>query len=244
VSQSSSQVLPQVSAAAQHDPSAQAAEHVRVPATPQVLVQAELLPAQHAYPLSQPLAQSSSRPLHVSDGRLHVPQVQNMPHVCEPTEPHVVVQDWLVEGVQVPVVQPLHAPHVHAPEHMWASLPPHGHALSSTVPAVHSPAPAHVPHVPQLQVASHVRLHVPQNPQDPVSVSPIRQTKPSSVVPSQSSSMALHASVEVANVHAYSQPGTASRSYHPERHRRPQEPPVQTGSALSAPGQAFPQDPQ
>src|SRR5207245_10004189 len=80
LSQSSSRPL-QVSAGATQAPSVQAAEHARVPVEPQVVVQADVVPAQHANTLSQPMTQSSSRPLQISAGGVQAPHAQAALHV-------------------------------------------------------------------------------------------------------------------------------------------------------------------
>jgi len=95
VSQSSSAPL-HVSAAIPQAPQVHEAEQVRVPVPPQDVVQEPVVPAQHSNPSSQPPAQSSSAPLHVSGGGSQDPQTQVSRQVRVPELPQEVVQelDW------------------------------------------------------------------------------------------------------------------------------------------------------
>jgi hypothetical protein len=82
---------------------AQPVVQVPKPVDPQVVVQDVATPAQQANPLSQPLTQSSSRPLHVSAGGVQA-EPPGMPQVAvqvpEPVEPQVVVQETAVPEQQ------------------------------------------------------------------------------------------------------------------------------------------------
>ena len=66
--------------------------HECVPVVPQLVVQLPVDPRQQVNPLSQPLTQSSSTPLHVSDGGVQVPHAQELLQVCVPVVPQLVVQ--------------------------------------------------------------------------------------------------------------------------------------------------------
>jgi hypothetical protein len=106
VSQSSSMPL-QTSAGGAQMPQAHDKEQTRVPAEPQVVVQAPVAPRQQVNPLSQVVSQSSSDPLHVSVGGVQEPQTQLAEQSRVPVDRQVVTQEPLVPRQQAnPLSQP------------------------------------------------------------------------------------------------------------------------------------------
>ena len=73
-------------------PATHPALHSDVPVEPQLVAHAFVEPAQHAKPLSQPLTQSSSRPLQISGGGAQAPHMHVALHAREPVELQLVVQ--------------------------------------------------------------------------------------------------------------------------------------------------------
>jgi hypothetical protein len=76
MSQSSSTPL-QISTGGMQAPVVQVGLHVLVPVEPQVVVQPVTAPRTHAKPSSAMVSQSSSTPLQVSEGGVHVPLLQS-----------------------------------------------------------------------------------------------------------------------------------------------------------------------
>jgi hypothetical protein len=154
------------------EPQLHEAVHVRIPAVPQPVVQLPVVPGMQVSVSSMEPSQSSSIPLHVSAGGLHMPKVHEEPHVRVPVEPQLVTQDPMVPGV---------------------------HSLdSSTLPSQSSSTPLHPSaggvQAPSVQLELHVREPVdPQLVEQPVEV-PRTQPKSSSTLPSQSSSRPLQVS--------------------------------------------------
>jgi hypothetical protein len=171
VSQSSSIPL-HASAGGAHEPHAHDAVQVREPVEPQLEVHAPLEPAAHVKPSSTSASQSSSSPLQVSAGGLHVPHVHIALQVREPAEPQLVV----------------HAPIAPAAQVRLSSMRV---SQSSSAPLHASPGGVHAPHA-----------HVPLQTREPVvpqlvvhePLEPAAHVKPSSTVASQSSSIPLHVS--------------------------------------------------
>jgi hypothetical protein len=170
-SQSSSPAL-HVSAGGVHAPNAHAAEHVRDPVVPHVVVQLEVRPAQHVKPSSHTLLQSSSRPLHVSGGGEHALQPHVGLHVREPVVPQLVMHE---------PVDP--AQHVKISSHIMSQ--------SSSRPLHVSVGGVQVPHV---HIDVQVREPVVMQPVAQLPVDPGTQVNVSSTRPSQSSSDPLHVS--------------------------------------------------
>jgi hypothetical protein len=170
-SQSSSVPL-QVSAGGLHPPHEHAAEHVRDPVVPQDVTQLPVVPEGHAKPSSTLESQSSSTPLHVSEGGAHMPHVQLAPQVREPLLPQLVVQ----------------LPDAPATHSRASSIEP-SQSSSALLQASGGGA-----HAPQPQAAEHVRE--PVVPQLVVHgpMLPRQHENPSSQVPSQSSSVPLQVS--------------------------------------------------
>jgi hypothetical protein len=225
-SQSSSTPL-HLSPGGMHEPQAQLAEQVRVPVDPHVVAQFPLDPAGHVNPSSTIASQSSSAPLQVSAGGVQLPHVQLAPHVRVPVEPHVAVQLPVVPlthcNVSSMIVSqssstPLHAsgggahePQVHVvllhvrlpvvPQPVvQLPLEPPTHAKpSSGVPSQSSSEPLQVSggglHAPQAQLDEHAREPVVPQLDVQLPVEPAAHVKPSSTVPSQSSSVPVQASV-------------------------------------------------
>jgi hypothetical protein len=129
-------------------------------------------------PSSAVPSQSSSAPLQLSAGGVHVSHVHIELHVREPVEPQLVVQ--------LPVEPAVHS------------------TLSSTVPSQSSSmllqASAGGTQLPRVHVESQVRVPVVPQPVVQLVVDPTAHEKPSSTVASQSSSTPLQLSA--AAVHA------------------------------------------
>jgi len=147
-------------------------EHVFVPFVPHEVIHDPIEPAQHVKSSSQAPSQSSSRPLHVSVGGTHAPQVHEDEHVCVPTEPQVVVQ---------------------VPEDPWQHAKPSSHvpSQSSSIPLQVSVGGTQEPHVHQFE---HVIVPVVPHVVVQLSVVPLQHPNPSSQTPSQSSSSPLQVS--------------------------------------------------
>jgi hypothetical protein len=107
-SQSSSMPL-HVSVGGVQLPHVQELEHMREPVVPQLVVQLPLEPRQHGYPSSHVPSQSSSTPLHVSEGGTQVPQLHEELQVCSPVVPQLVVQVlvWPARQGKVSSISPL-----------------------------------------------------------------------------------------------------------------------------------------
>jgi hypothetical protein len=89
------------SAGGVHVPSVQAVElHVRVPVDVQLVVHDAVEPAMQPNPSSAVPSQSSSAPLHVSAGGMHVLHSQLAPHVWVPVEPQDDVHDLVAPRTQ------------------------------------------------------------------------------------------------------------------------------------------------
>ena len=180
-----------------------------------------------------------------SPSPVQVPQWPVASQVCVPQSP----QSAVAPGVQSPSSTHSQSPHAQLSEHVLASWPavPHVPPVSSP-PRQHSKPSSHAPSQSssaplqtsgpeaqsagggRLQVAVHVP--VPADPQDVVQLvsSPAAQGKPSSTVPSQSSSVPLHVSVpEGVQV---SQPPSPSSSDQPGRHSDVHVPPSHAGRAI------------
>jgi len=234
LSQSSSAPL-QVSAGGTQLPQAQEPEQVRVPVVPQVVAQLVLVPEQHVQPSSQSPSQSSSMPLHVSDGVLQLPQLHDPEQRRVPDDPQLVVQlpDCPAQHVKPSSHSPsqsssaplhvseggLQALQLQLPVQVREPRDPHVVVqldvapaqqlkLSSQSPSQSSSSPLQVSdggvQLPQAQEAEQIR--VPDDPQLVVqlAVSPRQHPKPSSHIPSQSSSTPLHISdggVQLPQVH-------------------------------------------
>jgi hypothetical protein len=147
--------------------------HAWVPAVPHIVGHPRVLPSTQVNPSSGVPSASSSQPLQTSVA-VHAPYPVQLPlHARVPVEPHVVVHAWVEPCAQV------------KPSSGVPSLSS-SHPLQTSV-AVHAPKPvqsaAHVrePVVPQVVLHGWVVLRT--------------QAKPSSGVPSPSSSQALHSSV-------------------------------------------------
>ncbi len=95
LSQSSSTPL-HVSAGGVQEPQAQEEEQTLLPVESQDVVHAPSSSLQHANPLSHASSQSSSAPLHVSGGGLHVLQLHVDVQVLIPAELHAVVQNSVI----------------------------------------------------------------------------------------------------------------------------------------------------
>jgi hypothetical protein len=162
VSQSSSRSL-QVSTGGVHAAAGtHAALQLRVPVLPHTVVHAEGTPAQQPKPSSHVPSQSSSRPLQVSAGGVHVPNVQLDPHERVPLDPHVVVH--------VPVLPTQHAkPSSHAPLQS-SSTPLHVSAGGEQIDQPHVAPQVRSPVVPQVVTHMSVvpRQHVDRESQPPV----------------------------------------------------------------------------
>jgi len=91
-SQSSSTPFVQFSGGIVQLPQPHVPLHARVPVEPQLVVQLPVEPAQHVNPSSQVPSQSSSAPLHTSDGGEQLPHPHVPLHVRLPAEPQLVVQ--------------------------------------------------------------------------------------------------------------------------------------------------------
>src|SRR5688572_4515462 len=89
VSQSSSAPLQISAGGVQLAGTVQLVEHVREPVLPQLVVHERLEPRQHAKPSSHIVSQSSSAPLQVSAGGLHVPHPQLPLQSLVPVEPQL-----------------------------------------------------------------------------------------------------------------------------------------------------------
>ena len=142
------------------------------PTDEQLVVQLRTAPSTQANVSSGPPTQSSSSPLHVSAGGVHVPQVQDDPQVSVPVVEHEVVQLRVAARTQS---KPLSAP-----------------------PTQSSSSPLQISdggvHVPQTQVSLQVRLPVDAQLVVHSSVNPRMQAKPLSGPPTQSSSSPLQIS--------------------------------------------------
>ena len=90
-SQSSSAPL-HVSAGGTQLPHMHEPEQVRVPVVPQLVEQLVLVPEQQVHPSSHRPSQSSSMPLHVSEGGVQLPQVHEPEQRRVPEDPQLVVQ--------------------------------------------------------------------------------------------------------------------------------------------------------
>jgi hypothetical protein len=170
--------LLQISAAA-HVPHSHVPVHVRVPGVPHDIVHDPLVPCGHANPSSVLPSQSSSTLLQTS-AAVHAPQTHVAEHVREPGVAHVVEHEPL--------------------------LPCRHPKSSSVLPSQSSSTLLQISvaaHAPQTHVAEHVR--VPGVPhvvvQDPLV--PCGHPKPSSVLPSQSSSTLLQISAAAHAPHAH-----------------------------------------
>jgi len=171
LSQSSSSPL-HVSAGALQLPQEQPDEQVRLPVDPQTVVQEPVEPAQQPKPSSHAPLQSSSLPLQVSAGGEQTLQPQAVSHVREPVDPQLVVQ--------LPLLPEQHA-----------KVSSHIVSQSSSLPLQASIGGLHAP---QVQPAVHVL--VPPVPQavEHAPTDPGTHAKPSSIIPSQSSSAPLQTS--------------------------------------------------
>ena len=182
-SQSSSRRL-QLSTGGVHAPQAHPLPQVRVPTLPQTVVQLPSAPAQHApTPSSQTPSQSSSIPLQTSAGGVHACHEHEPLQLRVPVEPQVVSHD---------PVEP--AQHADVSSQIVSQ--------SSSVPLHTSTGGVQVPHSqPEVQVC--VPPGVPHALVQ-ARVAPGTQVKPSSIVPSQSSSAPLHTSAggtQASNTH-------------------------------------------
>jgi hypothetical protein len=184
-------------------------EQLRAPVVPQVVEHAPVAPNTHSKPSSGAPSQSSSSPLHVSDGPAQAPQVQPVPHVRAPVPPH--------GGVQAVVEPCTHSKPSSAAPSQSSSRPLHDSAGGPQAPQVQEPEQAWVP------IEPHEVEQVP--------VAPEAHSKPSSAIPSQSSSSPLQVSAGAAQG---PQPHAAS---HP---RVPAEPHVVTQEPLVPGEQAKP----
>jgi len=170
-SQSSSAPL-QVSAGALQLPHAHPDEHVLEPVEPQVVVHELVVPAQQPKPSSQVALQSSSTPLQISAGGEQALQPQAPEQVRDPVVPQLVVHEPLLPAQHANVSSQL--------ESQSSSMP-----LQASIGGLQ---------VPQLHVGEHVRVPAVPHPVVQLLAVPGIQASVSSMLPSQSSSMALQVS--------------------------------------------------
>jgi hypothetical protein len=182
-SQSSSRPL-HTSGGARHPVGIPAASQSVVPIEPQVVAQGAMAEQQ---PSSVRPSQLSSRPLHVSAGAAQAPQAQAPLHTREPVEPHAVVHDPVAPATQA---RPLSA----TPSQL-SSRPLHTSAGGTHAPCAHAALQARDPVEPQAVVHA--------------AALPWAQAKPSSIIPSQSSSRPLHASAGAAQAPSAQSPSQA-----------------------------------
>jgi len=190
-SQSSSDPLHTSLGAAQL-PHAQAVLHTREPVVPQDVVHDSVTPLQQANPSSQVPSQSSSAPLHVSEGGAQAVQAQELLQLREPVVPHEVVQlpvsprqhsNPLSQSVSQSSSSPLQvstippqASHRHPSVQDCVDTAPQGvvQLRDSPVKQSEPDLSAHSPSVPQTQSLVQVLICSPQlpAPQSSDSVSP------------------------------------------------------------------------
>jgi hypothetical protein len=131
-----------------------------------------VLLAPQVVPLNVPPDPTLMAPVQVlfegGDPRLQLPQAQDDEHVSVPLQlPTVHVR--VVPGVHTP--SPVQAPQAQVDEHTWVPQLPH----ACVEPGEQTPTPVQVPQVPHEQLDEHVRVWLPQLPQDWLCVSPRQQ---------------------------------------------------------------------
>jgi hypothetical protein len=201
-------------------PHVQSPAHVRDPVEPHAVAHPSTASLQHAKPLSQPLTQSSSSPLHASSGGVHTPHEQSSAHVRDPVDPHAVVH-----------------PSTASLQHAKPSSQPF--AQSSSTPLQVSAGGAHAS---QSQLAEQVSTPVVPHPVVQPRVASLQHGNASSQPSTQSSSSPLQTSTAVAP------PGHAtafgpSHAYVSSRHSSPSDPShalPTAGESAHTPPHAFP----
>jgi hypothetical protein len=105
-------------------------------------LQARLVPAQQVQPSSHRPSQSSSSPLHVSEGGVHAFHAHEPEQVRLPVLPQLVVQlpDWPAQHAKVSSQRPSQS----------SSLPLQVSAGGTQLPHMHEPEQVRVPVVPQV----------------------------------------------------------------------------------------------
>ena len=223
-SQSSSLPL-QVSAGGVQVPQEHDDEHTLLPVEPHEVVHEPVSFLQQSKPLSQLPSQSSSTPLQVSGGGMQALHMHVDVQLRRPAEPQEVVQKS---------VRPLQQ------SKPLSQLPSQSSSLPLQISAggVQFSGDGTVQSMPQVPV--------PVEPQEVVqdTLMPMRQSNPSSMVPSQLSSTPLQDSESDEGTQLDSHEPSPSRSAHPSWHRTVQRPLSHRGSAFSPAVQTLPQEPQ